>query len=404
MRRMHRVIYTALLLFLASSFLLCGVPLALKGRLNEQLYRPIDVAVSQKGSIAVADIHRKHIYIYDLEHKLISTIPLSESPMCVVFNKAGDIYVGLKTDVIVVNERGNVIDKLSQHGLSFQMVVDLAIDDVGMIYIVDREAHRIKMVSSSGDMQASFGAFGAELGQFRYPSGIAINRNTGEIVVADAGNSRVQIFSADRQNITTFGEHIKQVDGVWQYVGKFARMNGISVDNEGRIYVSDSGLDNLQIFDGTGNHLGFLGGVSDRTGRLRVPAGIAISSNGKLFVTSTTGSEVKEYSIESTTEVNPTQPEKPQKFSLEQNYPNPFNPSTRISFSLPEQGYVTLKIYDILGKEIATLIDRDYKSGSYTINWNGKDNSETDVSSGIYFYHLQVGEKFSQTNKMVFLR
>ncbi|HPN37305.1 MAG TPA: T9SS type A sorting domain-containing protein, partial [Melioribacteraceae bacterium] len=85
-------------------------------------------------------------------------------------------------------------------------------------------------------------------------------------------------------------------------------------------------------------------------------------------------------------------------FSLSQNYPNPFNPSTNISFTLPKSDFVTLKVYDILGKEIATLINQELNAGSYIKPFNA-----TNLSSGIYFYKLQAS-KYSQTKKMILIK
>ncbi|MFH1042242.1 MAG: T9SS type A sorting domain-containing protein [bacterium] len=86
------------------------------------------------------------------------------------------------------------------------------------------------------------------------------------------------------------------------------------------------------------------------------------------------------------------------KYTLNQNYPNPFNPSTTFSFSLPEKEFVTLKIYDVLGKEITTLVNEELNAGSYKNDWNA-----TNLSSGIYFYRLQAG-KFSETKKLMLVK
>jgi photosystem II stability/assembly factor-like uncharacterized protein len=85
-------------------------------------------------------------------------------------------------------------------------------------------------------------------------------------------------------------------------------------------------------------------------------------------------------------------------FSLEQNYPNPFNPTTTINYSVPKQCYVTIKIYDALGREIKTLVNTDKSAGNYSIEFNASQ-----LASGIYFYRLQAGE-FSQTKKFVLLK
>ena len=86
------------------------------------------------------------------------------------------------------------------------------------------------------------------------------------------------------------------------------------------------------------------------------------------------------------------------EFSLSQNHPNPFNPVTTISYSLPFSGDVSLIIYNILGEEIAQLVDGFQQAGEYNITWNA-----TNISSGIYFYRLNSGD-FTETKKMILLR
>ena len=88
----------------------------------------------------------------------------------------------------------------------------------------------------------------------------------------------------------------------------------------------------------------------------------------------------------------------PKKFELTQNYPNPFNPITTISWEIPTDGLVTLKIYDILGKEIYTIADEYQQAGSYQRNFDGSS-----LSSGMYFFTLQSGS-FVQTRKMILMK
>ncbi|NOZ60130.1 MAG: T9SS type A sorting domain-containing protein [Calditrichaeota bacterium] len=94
----------------------------------------------------------------------------------------------------------------------------------------------------------------------------------------------------------------------------------------------------------------------------------------------------------------------PAHFELNQNYPNPFNPETTIRFQLPVSSNVTLKIYDLLGNEICTLIDGDKVAGVHSAIWDGKNNSGQKVASGIYFYQIKAGNQFSQTRRMLFLK
>ena len=93
----------------------------------------------------------------------------------------------------------------------------------------------------------------------------------------------------------------------------------------------------------------------------------------------------------------------PVAFELGQNYPNPFNPSTRIAYTIGERGLVTLGVFDILGREIATLVNEPQAAGSYQILWNGRNSANLPVTSGVYFYRLRSGG-FSKTNAMVLLK
>jgi hypothetical protein len=88
----------------------------------------------------------------------------------------------------------------------------------------------------------------------------------------------------------------------------------------------------------------------------------------------------------------------PEKYSLSQNYPNPFNPATKIDFSLPKAEQVTLKLYDILGRVVDLLINKELKAGTYTFDFDASR-----LSSGIYFYELRAGS-FVETRKMVLMK
>jgi len=88
----------------------------------------------------------------------------------------------------------------------------------------------------------------------------------------------------------------------------------------------------------------------------------------------------------------------PKTYYLSQNYPNPFNPSTRISFSLPEKSFVTLRVYDMLGREIAELVNNELNTGNHSINWNASA-----YPSGVYFYKIEAGT-FVESKKMVLIK
>ncbi|RPI73912.1 MAG: T9SS C-terminal target domain-containing protein [Ignavibacteriales bacterium] len=85
-------------------------------------------------------------------------------------------------------------------------------------------------------------------------------------------------------------------------------------------------------------------------------------------------------------------------YKLSQNYPNPFNPVTVISYQVPVKGFITLKVYDIIGREVQTLVNEEKAAGKYEIHFDASS-----LSSGVYFYKI-LSENYSDIKKMVFLK
>ena len=88
----------------------------------------------------------------------------------------------------------------------------------------------------------------------------------------------------------------------------------------------------------------------------------------------------------------------PTEFRLEQNYPNPFNPTTSIEYSVPNNEYVTLKVYDILGNEVSELVNEQKSAGNYSVNFNASN-----LTGGVYIYKIQAGS-FNQVRKMILIK
>ena len=120
-------------------------------------------------------------------------------------------------------------------------------------------------------------------------------------------------------------------------------------------------------------------------------------SNNFIFAGTDTGG-VYRRPLDELVDIQPISSEIPQGFSLSQNYPNPFNPKTIINYQCSMFNFVSLKVYDVLGNEIATLVNEKQNPGSYSVDWDASN-----YPSGIYFYKLQM-DNFSETKKMTLIK
>lgn len=146
-------------------------------------------------------------------------------------------------------------------------------------------------------------------------------------------------------------------------------------------YTSNSGLNWSQQYFVSGNNFN----VITMTGLYNGWVG---GQGGAILTTSNGGS----------THMERVSPEIPDKYFLSQNYPNPFNPTTNIYFELPANLFVSLKIFDITGKEVESILNKNLDAGKYNIIWNAKN-----YSSGTYFYKLETNE-FTETKRMILLK
>lgn len=212
---------------------------------------------------------------------------------------------------------------------------------------------------------------------------------------------------------SAFGDILKSDDKglTWEIVysnpehNSFYRINAvgdklIAVGDNGKIVLSnDMGYSWIDVSSGTGERLLCLN-FSDEN------IGYAGGENGVLLKTTDGGLtwSLVEYTMVTApvskslgNNVNTSN-----TFSISQNYPNPFNPSTKISYSIPTDGFVNVTVMDITGKEVSSLMNGFQKSGSYTMNFDGKN-----LSSGVYFYRINVNGanvNFTKTMKMLLVK
>ena len=157
---------------------------------------------------------------------------------------------------------------------------------------------------------------------------------------------------------------------------------------------------------------GYIQGGSDGLGGIFLfkwdgndPDGLETYS-GDYKIRWTLGNDYREFPIYVTIQTNIEDSDNitaPESYDIMQNYPNPFNPETRIRFSLEQGSYVTLNIYDVLGRHIRTLKDGYLPAAEYIVTWDGRDDNGRMLSSGVYFYRLSVNQSVS-SKKMILLK
>jgi hypothetical protein len=165
----------------------------------------------------------------------------------------------------------------------------------------------------------------------------------------------------------------------------------------------------LFIFDSTGAHVGrvqvrtfiTLVGADSLVAQTAVDV---IEPNGNFIPNVDSGPFYgKRLKPSPVTSVHGRTPAVPESFSLEQNYPNPFNPSTNIRYHLQKPAQVSLRIYDAMGREVRTLVDRRIAAGAHQETWDGKDNASRPASSGVYYYRLRA-DQIERAKRMVLVK
>jgi DNA-binding beta-propeller fold protein YncE len=157
------------------------------------------------------------------------------------------------------------------------------------IWITETGAHRITVLSRSGELKRRIGRRGSENGEFNFPTSIWIDK-AGDAYVVDAMNFRVEIFNKNGEFVSTFGE-------AGDATGNFARPKGIATDTYGNIYVADALFHVVQIFDRTGNFLYSFGRQGREKGEFWMPAGIYIDSKNYIYVADSYNSRIQIFQL-----------------------------------------------------------------------------------------------------------
>ncbi len=241
---------------------------------------------------------------------------------------------------------------------------------------------------------------------------VKLNKTTGDATFYNTSNSglpdnwvnSIAIDESGNKWIGTLGGGIAKYDGTnWSVYNTSNsglpdnRVFSIAIDESGNKWIgTDGGLakydgTNWSVYDTSNSGLpeNWVNSIAiDESGNKWIGTyggGIAIFREGGIVLVEGDKAGVTEI---------------PDNFILSQNYPNPFNPSTKIKFEIPKQTNVKLSVYDILGKEIAVLINEEKLAGNYTVEFNSE---KYNLPCGIYFYRLQAGN-FVETKKLVLMK
>lgn len=312
---------------------------------------------------------------------------LGDDGIDIAVDQLGNVYVtgasfsnASHRDFVTIKYDSSGVEQWVQHynglGNYHDWAKALALDSDGNVYVIGESARSSDFPYNYDYATVKYSAAGIEQWTTRYNGPGNNDDNPRDIVVDASGNIYVAGYSASSDQIPRNDDFalIKyDLFGVEQWVTRYNgpgngddKASAMNIDNSGNIYVAGESI------------------YPDRN--LKTYTTIKYAQIPTAIITQETSS--------------------PGSFSLTQNYPNPFNPVTTISYFLQESGYVTLKIFNLLGQEIETLVRGNFAGGKYTVKWEAMD-----ITTGVYFYRLEVTASgkgsepvFSRTKKMILLR
>jgi len=206
-------------------------------------------------------------------------------------------------------------------------------------------------------------------------------------------------------NINPGGLVKTNADGTVMIITIGGKAQDCEADSLGNVYVTTQANNVIKKVDPQGNVTIFAGtgtaGTTDgslTTAQFSSPSFVCVH-NGDLYITDNGSQSVRKISNILATDIEDgSEKNLPMRYSLEQNYPNPFNPSATIEYSIPVAGTVSLKVFNVLGKEITTLVNGEMNAGNYSVQFDASR-----LVSGIYFYQLRSGN-FTETKRMLLLK
>jgi DNA-binding beta-propeller fold protein YncE len=262
------------------------------GRGAASIVSPYGIATDARGRLYVVDTFLKRIHVFDAAGNQYFFFPADRtmlaSPVGIAIDKDGVAYItdSKKGLVYIFKDSGKTF--LSTIGRDiFKRPTGIAVNPkTSELLVVDTLQSRVfRFDLSSRSPKGSFGTDGATKGRFHYPTNIFVTL-TGNIIVSDALNFRVQVFSPQGRFLFTFGR-------MGDVPGTFSRPKGVAADSDGNIYVVDALFDNIQVFDNSGRLLMAFGKHGTGYGEFWLPTGIYIDNNDLIYVSDSSNQRVQ---------------------------------------------------------------------------------------------------------------
>ncbi len=258
-----------------------------------------------------------------------------------------------------------------------QLLNDITSDASGNLYITEYYGNKIYKVRILDQAYSTF----VDSGLYS-PNGILFDERNNRLLVMSEGGTNAPIVAVNIEDSTIY---------TVVFTGLYLT-DGLSEDNEGNIYVSSWSSNAVYRYDTTFSNPPDLISAGHHG-----PADIFFNKRNNILAVPNFNSNSVDFIPISPSDVE-TESNQIHGYDLIQNFPNPFNPHTTIIYQIPESGFVLLKVFDVLGNEVSTLVREEKQPGEYKVEFSGDG-----LTSGIYFFIIQAGN-FRETKKMLLLK
>jgi len=295
---------------------------------------------------------------------------------------------------------------------SGDFAISITLDDSGNVYVTGNENNGqdkdyATLKYNSAGVEKWVARYNGPANSSDYAISIAADNSGNVFVTGQSYGIGTHVdYATIKYNSAGAEQWVNRYNGTANYADNAV---AIALDHSGNIYVTGNSYDTVTSSDYTTikyNADGTQQWVTKYNGTANsddVAMTIAVDISGNVYVTgvsydSLTGLDFATIKYSQSTGISQTSSIIPEHFSLSQNYPNPFNPVTNLEFGISDWGFVSLKVYDILGKEVSTLVNEKLSPGNYKVEFDGSG-----LPSGVYFYRITAGE-FTDTKRMLLVK